>query len=206
CWVSTHAHNPWHWASMWQQDQRFFRHMDISRIVPEYAHCLGHHGERCPHPSRPVQTIVVHTNGIHGSCLAYCECGDSPKRCDQLLRSRLFPGTPDDPKMVFTFNVLSKFSVHELQSKVSAYSYIEGLRDLTDSSFPGDVHRPYDQFLRISRVWNHLNVVKESGQFQGMDTHARLTVPGDLRVHCTTCPKHGLNTTLQDIGVPPKGR
>ncbi|KIY44835.1 hypothetical protein FISHEDRAFT_50725 [Fistulina hepatica ATCC 64428] len=111
--------------------------MDISRVVPEYAHCLGHRGERCPHPSQPVQTIVVHTNGIHGSRLVYCECG--PKRLGQLLRSRLFPATPDYPKTVFTFNVLSEFSVHERRSKASAHSYIEGLRDLTDSSFTGDV-------------------------------------------------------------------
>ncbi|KIY53474.1 hypothetical protein FISHEDRAFT_33231 [Fistulina hepatica ATCC 64428] len=205
CWISAHVHNPWHWALMWQPDQGFFHRMDISRVVPGHAHCLGHRGEHCPHLSRLVQMIIVHTNGIHRTCLSYCEC-NTMECCHQLLRSRLFPATPDDPKTVFTFNVLDEFSVHELQSRASAYSYIEGLRDLTDSSFPGDVHHPYNQFLCVTQVWNHVNVLKESGQYQGMDAHSRLTIPGDIRVHCTACPEHGLNTTINDIGVPPEGR
>ncbi|KIY45334.1 hypothetical protein FISHEDRAFT_49548, partial [Fistulina hepatica ATCC 64428] len=102
------------------------------------------------------------------------------------------------------FNVLKEFAVHEVQSKVSAYSYVEGLRDLTDNAFLGDVQHPYDQFLRITHIWDYLSIVKRSGQHHGLDDLMTFGVVRDLRMPCTACPHYGLNITPDDAGVPPE--
>ncbi|KIY49878.1 hypothetical protein FISHEDRAFT_72506 [Fistulina hepatica ATCC 64428] len=192
-------------GQVWDDDKGYFEVKDISCVVPGYAHSLGHKGDFCPHPSNAIQTIVVHVNGIHGTLLQYCECR-GVDCCNQLLHSCLFPASCSDPKTVFTFNILKDFAIDHVESKVSAYGYIESLRRKTDNALAGEVQRCYDQLLRITHIWNYVTVYKRSGQYHGIDSLYPVQLKGDLCIHCTTCPENGLNLTPGDKDTPPEFR
>lgn len=138
CFIKNHRNSPLHWARVWDSKNAYFRRLDISRLRGDsgYAIPLGHQGLRCPYVAKKddgrespgIVFTIVHSNGIHGTRVEFCECGSD--RRTQLLRSRLFPGTARQPLTAFTFSALREHRIHDLQAKLSAHDYLTGLRRL----------------------------------------------------------------------------
>ena len=98
---------------------------------------LGHDGAPCLLPGRRDVLTVLHTNGFHKINVVFCGCSPdkSALLCrNQLLRSRLFPASPDTPKTVFTFDVLDLFCHLSTQGKLTTYDYYLSLLHLTDNT------------------------------------------------------------------------
>lgn len=144
CFAESHRNNPFHWASVWNEELRFFVHHDRSMLLADDTTIhLGHNGFRCPNPTTECDLWfnICHTNGIHGTRLRFCGCNGllAKSKARQLLDARLFPSTMTDPQSAFTFAVLKEYHIHHLQSKCSAYDYFAALQRLTDNAFTADV-------------------------------------------------------------------
>ncbi|KDR78511.1 hypothetical protein GALMADRAFT_209005 [Galerina marginata CBS 339.88] len=127
CFVNKHINNPMHWAEYWNGE--FFERCDISELG--YAITLGHHGDICPcvdynDGSHISSFVMVDVNGVHSTRLAFCKCAQAGDAVEQLLSARIFPASVIRPATGFTFNLLETFQMDCLQSKKSAYDYIEG--------------------------------------------------------------------------------
>ncbi|KAJ7742535.1 hypothetical protein B0H16DRAFT_1314086 [Mycena metata] len=208
CFIDAHLCNPFHWAEVWDNAQGFFIRHDISKLSPirhgsEAEHLskanhiiqLGHNGKECPSPCGETLFTIVDDNGIHSTRLAFCGCHElPPNKVDQLMRSQLFPATTRQPETAFTFNMLKRFQLHNLESKKAAYDYLGAIRRLTDNSFTADVVNPYAAFLRVVRVFNYLTSKKRAGQFHSIDLILAHRPPGNLIVWCPACPEPGFNS------------
>ena len=98
---------------------------------------LGHtDGSTCEAPAvGPRNFFVLHTNGVHPTTVTFCECDQarvSGSRTQQLLRTKLFPASLDDPSTCATFQLLETFEIQTLQSKITAYDFYKSLVKLTD--------------------------------------------------------------------------
>lgn len=92
-------------------------------------------GESCtnPVPAFNNDFLVIHTNGIHGISLDFCNCQRARSHTIQLLRSRLFPATTADPKTAATFSVLRLFQCLSFMSKISAFEFYQTLSRTTNN-------------------------------------------------------------------------
>ena len=137
CFLQQHENQPFHWVRKWNGN--FFVRCNISSLG--YIVVLGHHGKPCPNNLSLTSLIfiVVHTNGIHKTRVKFCNCIRRGDRMQQLLSAQLFPAITEQPTTPFTFGLLWEFHIHSLQSKSTVYSYIGGLRCLTDNMFTTDV-------------------------------------------------------------------
>ncbi|KAL0562723.1 hypothetical protein V5O48_019358, partial [Marasmius crinis-equi] len=134
CWLERHRYNPWHWARVWNGS--FFVRSDISVLRKEgFAVQIGHHGLPCPtlDKPKPIKVTIVHSNGVHGTLLSFCNCTSATK-VQQFMKSRLFPGTALEPETAYTFSMLREYDIQSLQGKIPAYDWIHGLRRLTDNA------------------------------------------------------------------------
>lgn len=135
CFIAAHKHSPCHWANKW--NGAFFDKLDISALG--YAITLGHDGNPCPRVDYSKDTMIdftlVDVNGIHKTKLAFCNCGVSVDKLDQLMKAQIFPASTEAPRTGFTFNLLEMFHADCLSSKKSAYDYVSGLRHRTDGAF-----------------------------------------------------------------------
>jgi hypothetical protein len=97
---------------------------------------LGHGGGPCLLPGRSKSLTVLHTNGFHRVNIAFCGCS-SDEACllerNQLLRLRLFPASPANPKTVFTFSLLDLFCHLSTQGKLTTYDLYLSLLHLCDN-------------------------------------------------------------------------
>jgi hypothetical protein len=142
CFAKAHHHLPFHWAFIWDSGKGHFIKHDYSSLSEDCAIQLGDHihGAAPCDPTRSATLFtIVHSNGIHATRIRFCRCPGAPDKVTQLMRSQLFPGTHQDPKTGFTFEVLKQFHMHNLQSKCGAFDFILSLRRLTDNVFTARV-------------------------------------------------------------------
>lgn len=84
--------------------------------------------------------MVLHTNGWHRVRVQYCQCSQevlAGSQIQQLLRSELFPATPNAPSTCTTFCVLETYHALTLQSKITVYDFYLTLNNLTDNTGVG---------------------------------------------------------------------
>lgn len=82
---------------------------------------------------------VVDTSGVHAIAFRWCQCANGAS-CDcQLFDLRFFPASFNNPKTVFTFNVLDEFYASNLECKTSARSFYSKLQRRTSPTFPQSV-------------------------------------------------------------------
>ncbi|TDL23120.1 hypothetical protein BD410DRAFT_721379 [Rickenella mellea] len=205
CCLKAHEQLPLHRIKKWNGN--FFESSSLREIGLWVQ--LGHPpGETCisPVPSLPGFT-VVHTNGIHHVAVNFCGCPTTSAvtKRQQLMRKQWFPASQELPKTCCTFRVLEVFHIMCLQSKMSAYDFYHALAKLTDISGVGDLKDRYKIFLRLSRQWIHLNLLKRGGR--GHDaTGVSGTSPGELATLCPACPQPGLNVPETWLSVPAEQR
>jgi hypothetical protein len=97
---------------------------------------LGHPvGKSCanPAPSPAGDFVILDDNGIHSVALDFCNCESAETHTTQLLRSRLFPATPLNPKKASTFRLMKHFQLQHFEGKASAFEYYHALSRATDN-------------------------------------------------------------------------
>ncbi|KAF7324862.1 CxC2 domain-containing protein [Mycena kentingensis (nom. inval.)] len=156
---------------------------------------LGHPaGVRCelPQPG-PRQFLVLHNNGIHDVALDFCGCHLHADVVHplQLLRARLYPATTNRPQTCATLSCLDAFDALSLHAKTSAYDFYAMLEYRTNAAGVKPPNR-YKAFLRMSRQYRHLIMLKRGGRGHA-ESGAAGTGPGELAVRCPACPCPGVN-------------
>ncbi|KAJ6487351.1 hypothetical protein DFH09DRAFT_1339464 [Mycena vulgaris] len=158
---------------------------------------LGHWHERdhvCanPSPSQGEGFVVVNDHGVHDVALDYCGCASSGTQTVQLLRAGLYPATTTNPRSAATINVLRKFHLLTFESKCSAYKFYYSLARETDNTGLVDLKDRYHEFLRMTREWRHLQMLKRAARGHdpgGVDN----TQDGECALLCPACPHPGEN-------------
>jgi hypothetical protein len=96
---------------------------------------LGHGGSSCPSPQVAHSNfMVIDMTGIHLVSVDFCDCRQDgvDHRRTQLLRAAWFPATFDQPRTVFTFDVLETFHELTLQGKTTLYDFYYMILRKTD--------------------------------------------------------------------------
>ncbi|TFY50876.1 hypothetical protein EVJ58_g10849, partial [Rhodofomes roseus] len=191
CTVRNHSRNPWHRLTQWVKTH--FRRTDLKSLGIRIQ--LGHPpGERCPNPKAAFNNdfVILDLTGIHRVGVDYCDCPNKTQLPIQLMRARLFPATVTNPKTAATYRLLEHFHVLRSQSKTSAYEFYHTLARRTDNIDPEEAKDRYSAFLRMSREWSHLKLLKRGGR--GHDpSGAAGTAQGECSVECPACPIPGKN-------------
>ncbi|KAJ6484562.1 hypothetical protein DFH09DRAFT_1459784 [Mycena vulgaris] len=218
CWVKKHRTIPTHWAFVWNKRERFFEKYDFCRVLLNGAVRLGHYGEGCPNAEPGRSFTLVERNGIHATAIAFCGCktaktadGKSHRRShfEQLLEAGIFSGSIKEPKTGYTLGLLQYHRQQRSQGKGSAYNFVLVLQRLADPMFADGVPDIYKNFLAITRFYEHIQILIESGEAHGLDIPLAGEVgrpypnrpKGFLGLICAACPEPGVNMPLF-VNVP----
>ncbi|KAJ7810694.1 hypothetical protein B0H14DRAFT_3480369 [Mycena olivaceomarginata] len=146
----------------------------------------------CPH--------IGPWNGIHATAIAFCGCktvtaADGRKVAALALRAAAGGGTTGKQRS---------------QGKGSAYNFVLVLQRLADPNFANRVPDIYKNFLAITRFYENIQIIIESGEGHGLDIPLAGEVgrpypnrpKGFLGLVCAACPEPGVNMPLL-VHVPP---
>ncbi|KAJ7481682.1 hypothetical protein FB451DRAFT_1444162 [Mycena latifolia] len=200
CCVEQHANHPLHVIERW----------DGTRFTPTSLKTIGlrvqfgHAGCLRPLPGHPT-FVVLDLGYIHEVTVDFCGC---ERRLEmghariQLLRRRWFPATEDMPRTAATFRLLDFFHAQTLQAKTTMYDFYTALERVTDGT-GGKLPRRYREFLRMTRKYRHLLMLKRAGRGHAASGAAG-TAPGELAVECPACPRPGVNLPPDWESAPPE--
>ncbi|KIJ12364.1 hypothetical protein PAXINDRAFT_163929 [Paxillus involutus ATCC 200175] len=180
CVVLSHAQNLLHTIKKW--NSQFFEQVSLKDLGLRVQ--LGHKpGEACGNPTCAFndQFVVLDTNGIHTISLYFCGCKRASSHVQQLLRFSWFPATSTRPRTAAMFRLLKQYHLVSLESKLSAYEFYNALSRLTNNTGLLDVKNRYKAFLRMSREWHHLKMVKCAGRST------------EAYIFYTACPQPDIN-------------
>ncbi|KAJ7617002.1 hypothetical protein DFH06DRAFT_1012669 [Mycena polygramma] len=190
CLLTQHQRLPLHRVEYWTGlsfKKKSLKDLDL-RI--QLGHWHGRPSERVcvlPEPSAGDDFVIVDDHGVHVVNLDYCGCGTGGSKPSQLLRARLYPATIINPRSAATFNVLDRFQLLSFESKISSFEFYHSLARESDNSGLKPPPDRYHEFRRMTREWNHLQMLKRAGR--GHDPAGILaTAPGECAVLCPACP------------------
>ncbi|KAJ7215080.1 hypothetical protein GGX14DRAFT_392335 [Mycena pura] len=163
----------------------------------------------CGDKMRMVAFTLVDSNGIHATSITFCRCKTPDRQRGapefrQLLRAGIFPGSVKEPKTGYTLGVLDYYRQQRSQGKGSAYNFVLVLQRLADPFFAASVPDIYANFLAITRLHQHLDIMMRRGYAHGVET----PLPGEtdrpypnrpigyLGLQCAACPERGVNMLL----------
>ncbi|KAJ7775778.1 hypothetical protein B0H14DRAFT_2401678, partial [Mycena olivaceomarginata] len=197
CIVTAHARLPFHVIEYWTGamfERRGLKDMGL-RLQ------LGHWHDRnpkCPVPQAAANDdfVIVDVHGVHEVGLDYCGCGQGGHPTVQLLRAELWPATTTNPKTAATFAVLRQHQLLSFESKCSALEFYSSLARQTDNlgsrKRKGSHKDRYHAFLRMTREWRHVRMLKRAGRGHDPKGLAN-TKPGECALLCPACPQPGKN-------------
>ncbi|KAF7321833.1 CxC2 domain-containing protein [Mycena kentingensis (nom. inval.)] len=114
------------------------------------------------------------------------------------------PASMDSPRTCVTFACLDQFQTLSLHGKTNAYDYYAALETQTNAVGVKPPDR-YKVFLRMSRQWRHLQLLKRGGR--GHDKYGVVgTGPGELAVRCPVCPRPEVNLPNDWAHAAPEDR
>ncbi|KAJ7698223.1 hypothetical protein B0H14DRAFT_2417944, partial [Mycena olivaceomarginata] len=158
---------------------------------------LGHPpGVPCPNPERAWgdDFVIIGSHTIDAVGLDYCNCATAKAKHIQLLRMRLYPATTTNPRSAATFAALRRFAHMTFESKCSAYEFYNSLVHETNNTGLDPSRERYDEFLRMTRQWQHLMLLKRGGRaHDASNDRINATKPGELALLCPACPQPGKN-------------
>ncbi|KAF6754795.1 hypothetical protein DFP72DRAFT_812516, partial [Ephemerocybe angulata] len=169
---------------------------------------LGHpSGERCYSPklAHNDDFVVLSTTGIHEVALSFCGCERALPHSIQLLRHRLYPGTPSDPRSAVTFSALKFFHLLSFESRGSHEEFYNAIVRMTGNVDPSGTRDRYHEFIAVVTQWRHLKMLKRSGRAHGVGGVVS-TEPGECAVRCPACPQAGINLPVGWELVAPERR
>ncbi|OJT01852.1 hypothetical protein TRAPUB_7684 [Trametes pubescens] len=188
CIVAAHQNLPLHIVEEWLGT--YFQRTSLRTLgaVLRPAHIFG---AGCIRVCGTVETVVLHTNGVHTVDVQYCECSDAERRV-QLLRLGWWPATPLDPRTCATMALLRHFHLLNLQGKLPAYDFYRALELATDNVGLGRLPDRASMFMLMMREWRHITMAKRAGRGHTSSGIGE-TEPGGLAVLCRACPRPGIN-------------
>ncbi|KAJ7114174.1 hypothetical protein C8R43DRAFT_1091380 [Mycena crocata] len=165
-----------------------------------------HRDRRCPVPERAPgdDFVIVDDHAVHEVSLDFCGCGGG-SHTQQLLRAGLLPATSQSPRTASTFSVLRRFSLLSFESKISAYEFYHSLARETDNTGLNPAKDRYHEFLRMTRIWEHLQMLKRAGRCHD-PSGAAGTQPGECALLCPACPQPSKNLPPDWKDVPENRR
>ncbi|KAJ7725467.1 hypothetical protein B0H16DRAFT_1332689 [Mycena metata] len=209
CLVHAHGSTPLHIVEAWTGE--FFEwttlkalglriqlgHGRLNKARPRHGICTN------PRPAVADDFVVLDTNAIHEVALDFCGCETAQPHDIQLLRARWYPSTGKNPRTAATFTVLRRFHLMTLESKCSGKEFYTSIARGSDNTGTVPVRDHYDEFLRMTREWRHLQMLKRAGRghdFSGVEG----TGPGECALLCPACPHPGKNIPPDWKEVPPE--
>ncbi|KAJ6556339.1 hypothetical protein B0H19DRAFT_947312 [Mycena capillaripes] len=195
CMAELHQRMPLHHIEWW--NGKYFKRTSLKKLGVRIQ--LGHvFGDKCSNPARSHgdDFVIIGSHTIDEVGLDYCNCGKAQPRTIQLLRMRLYPATETSPRTAVTFAALDRFEHMALESKCSGYEFYNSLARETDNTGLQPSRERYDAFLRMTRQWQHLMLLKRAGRAHEPDlTKERIkgTKAGECALLCPACPQPGKN-------------
>ncbi|KAF8591823.1 hypothetical protein K439DRAFT_1228823, partial [Ramaria rubella] len=190
CMVDMHHHHPLHRivTRIPAPGGWYFKPNELSKLGLVIH--LGHRGQACTHaqPSASKNMVIIHSNGVHHTKILPCACEHAQSFLTQLMCAHFFPATTERPQTLFTHTLLHDFCTHTHESGVNAYAYYAAIRRLTDQTFQHKVN-----FLRVVRVWRHLQDLLRSGQAYPINEYLPKSSHSSLAVLCPACPQLHIN-------------
>ncbi|KAJ7301763.1 hypothetical protein DFH08DRAFT_978448 [Mycena albidolilacea] len=206
CVKHLHASMPFHRIEHWENG--WFRRCTLKLLGVRIQ--LGHRvGKLCPNPSTSAgdNFVVITSHGIAEVALDYCDCGLAKTKPVQLLRMKLYPVTGTNPRSTATFALLHHFAHMTLESKCSLYEFYHSLVRETDNTGLKPSRDRYREFLRMTRQWQHLLLLKRAGQgHDPCEDCINATKLGEVALLCPACPHPGINLPRDWDKVPPHHR
>nr|GAT42391.1 predicted protein [Mycena chlorophos] len=139
--------------------------------------------------------VVIDTSGVHEVGLDFCGCPGGGLPTQQLLCAGLLPATEINPRSAATIRVMRHFHLSFLETNCNANAYYDSLRRQSDNTGLLGVRDRYDEFLRMTKKWRHLQMLKRAGR--GHDpSGATGTAPGECALLCPACPHPGKNLPI----------
>ncbi|KAF7346301.1 hypothetical protein MSAN_01857500 [Mycena sanguinolenta] len=214
CIVAGHGRLPFHQIENWTGVT--FERLSLKDMGLRIQ--LGHWydvNRACPLPQPAIADdfVIIDIHGVHQVALDYCGCGHGGHPTRQLLRAQLWPATTTNPKTAATFAVLRQYHLLSFEGKCSALEFYQGLARQTDnlgsnrrkrakyaSTTEGEdceketkiEKERYQGFLRITRQWRHIRMLKRTGRGHDPAGIAN-TKPGECALLCPACPQPGKN-------------
>ncbi|KAF7300835.1 hypothetical protein MKEN_01309400 [Mycena kentingensis (nom. inval.)] len=206
CFVEAHRYLPFHRAEEWNGQYFVTRSLKSLGLRVQ----LGHSHEsanQCiaPAPAPGDDFVVVDFNGVHEIALDFCGCYSSGTHTQQLLRAGLFPSTSRNARTAATILVLRHWHLTFLESKCSVYDYFYTLARQTDNTGLSGLRDRYDEFLRMTKEWRNLQMLKRGGRGHDPSGVAG-TQPGECALVCPACPQPGKNLPSDWVNHPPEKR
>ncbi|KAJ7814290.1 hypothetical protein B0H14DRAFT_2376079 [Mycena olivaceomarginata] len=107
---------------------------------------------------------------------------------------RLYPATGTNPRSAASFASLRRFAHMTLESKCSAYEFYNSLARETNNTGLEPSRERYNEFLRMTRQWQHLMLLKRAGRAHDLcDDRIGATKLGECALLCPACPRPGKN-------------
>ncbi|KAJ6487385.1 hypothetical protein C8R47DRAFT_1177491 [Mycena vitilis] len=188
CIAKVHQQTPLHHIEKWTGKSFIRRSGKSVGIRIQLGHTLGH---VCLNPvAAHGDAFVIVSETIDEVGLDYCNCTTAQERNVQLLRMRLYPATGTNPRSAATFAVLERFEHMSLESKCSAYEFYNSLSRATDNTGQEPSRERYEEFLRMTRQWQHLHLLKRAGRAHSMDAdRINDSKGGKCALLCPACPQ-----------------
>ncbi|KAJ7149782.1 hypothetical protein C8R43DRAFT_887865 [Mycena crocata] len=209
CMVAAHVDAPLDRIEIWQDG--YFQHTTLKALGLRIQLGHGKLGKgrtgQCvlPKPAVDDDFVIVDTYAIHEVGLDFCNCDQAQPHDIQLLRARLYPSTSKIPRTASTFRVLRKYHIHALESKSSCSEFYNAIARETDNTGTVPMQDRYDEFMRMTREWRHLQMLKRAGRghaASGVDG----TSDGECALLCPACPQPGKNLPAEWKTVPKEKR
>ncbi|KAJ6573276.1 hypothetical protein B0H10DRAFT_2199452 [Mycena sp. CBHHK59/15] len=193
CLLERHKQNPFHRVEHWTGNQFERKTLKELGLRIQLGHWYGR-DRRCPAPQPAAGDtfVIIHDHGVHEVSLDFCGCGTGGAHEVQLLRAQLFPATGAAPRTAATFSVLECFHILSFESKSSTYEFYHSLVRETDNTGLKKTPNRYHEFRRLTREWNHLEMLKRAGRCHHPEGAAG-TQPGECALLCPACPHPGKN-------------
>ncbi|KAJ7794332.1 hypothetical protein B0H14DRAFT_2392601, partial [Mycena olivaceomarginata] len=193
CVVGFHQRLPFHHIDRW--DGQCFERCTLKSLGVRIQ--LGHRlGEKCPNPAPAsgADFVIITSQTIDEVELDYCNCSLAQSKPVQLLCMRLYPTTGTNPRSAATFSALRRFAHMSLESKCSAYEFYNSLVRETDNTGLVPSRERYQEFLRMTCQWMHLQLVKHAGRgHDPCEDRINTTQAGECALLCPACPQPGKN-------------
>ncbi|KAJ7701065.1 hypothetical protein B0H16DRAFT_1748807 [Mycena metata] len=198
CLVAGHQDIPLHGVEMWK-DGKFERttlktlglRIQLGHGKPNNA---GPRQGRCANPQHAVDDdfVVIDVHRIHEVAVEFCGCETAQPHDIQLLRARWYPCTGKHPRTASTFRVLKRFCLTTLESHCAAKEFYMSIVRESDNTGTVLIRDRYDEFLRMTREWRHIEMLKRAGR--GHDpAGVEATQLGECALLCPACPQPGKN-------------
>ncbi|KAK7026145.1 hypothetical protein R3P38DRAFT_2529348 [Favolaschia claudopus] len=194
CTKDGHQQMPFHRIQQWTGTT--FRRITLKQmgLRIQLGHWHSPRGTTCPLPEAAAgdDFVIVDNLGVHHVALDYCGCGQGGLRTVQLLRAQIWGATTTNPRTGATFSVLRRFQLLSCESKCSVLEFYQTLARETDNlHFKKDTVR-YNEFMRMTREWRNIRMLKRAGRGHESDGIAK-TEPGACALLCPACPHPGKN-------------